>query len=61
MSFGELRDDLMNLLSDGMVEVYERAEDTKPMTIRYFDADRPHLFHYRATKAGLDAMKQFRP
>lgn len=61
LQFGELRDDLINLYNSGYVEIYSENQTSLPERINYFDSDRPQLFSYRATKAGLDAMKKFTP
>ncbi len=61
LSFGELRDDLTNLLSHGMIEVYvDRDEHSKVKRV-HFDSDHPNHYFYRATKSGLNAMKTYRP
>ncbi|MEX2403104.1 MAG: hypothetical protein WD625_03165 [Balneolales bacterium] len=56
LQFGELRDDLTKLLNDGFIEV----TNTDKQRITYFDADRPQLFSYRATRSGLNALKMNR-
>lgn len=56
LQFGELRDDLTKLLNDGFIEV----TNTDKLRVTYFDADRPQLFSYRATRSGLDALKMNR-
>lgn len=52
MQYGELRDDLINLLNFGFVEAYEKSGDTIAET-KFYDADNLHLFTYRATGKGL--------
>ena len=54
LQFGELRDDISNLLNDGLIEVVNKGKNQ----ITYFDSDRPQLFSYRATRTGLNAFKQ---
>ncbi len=61
LSYGELRDDLINLLSVGMVEVYSDKEEHAYIKRTYFDSDHPNRYYYRATKTGLDALKTYRP
>ncbi|MEX0779159.1 MAG: hypothetical protein WD491_08435 [Balneolales bacterium] len=53
LQFGELRDDLTNLLNDGFIEITNSEKQQVP----YFDSDRPQLFSYRATRTGLNALK----
>lgn len=50
--YGELRDDLINLLNFGFVEAYEKSGDTIAQT-KFYDEDNLHLFTYRATGKGL--------
>lgn len=59
LQFGELRDDLINLYNSGMVEIFEG--DDSPEKVAYFDSDNPQRYSFRATKAGLDAMKKHKP
>lgn len=54
LQFGELRDDLTKLLNDGLIEVINKEKSQ----FTYFDSDRPQLFSYRATRTGLNALKQ---
>lgn len=52
MQYGEIRDDLINLLNFGFVEAYEKTGDTIAET-KFYDEDNLHLFTYRATGKGL--------
>lgn len=52
LAYGELRDDLINLLNFGFVEAYEKSGDTIAET-KFYDEDNLHLFSYRATGKGL--------
>lgn len=61
LSYGELRDDLINLLSNGLVEVYTDPDEHAFIKRTHFDSDHPNRYYYRATKTGLDAMKTYRP
>lgn len=50
--YGELRDDLINLLSFGFVEAYER-NDQKISLTSFYDSDNLQDFTFRATSKGL--------
>ncbi len=52
LQYGEVRDDLINLLNFGFVEAYEKSGDTIAET-KFYDEDNLHLFTYRATGKGL--------
>lgn len=54
---GELRDDLINLIDAGLVEVFESRKDKKPIQTFYCDTDHLDQFSFRATRAGLNAIK----
>ena len=47
---GELRDELIELINKGYIEVHNHQDGS---ILRYYDSDNMHLFHFRATKAGL--------
>lgn len=53
MPYGQLRDDLINLLNYGFVEAYEKSSDGITQT-KFYDQDNLHLFTYRATGKGLE-------
>lgn len=56
LQYGELRDDLINLLSFGFVEAYE--EKGKKITLtNFYDSDNLQDFTFRATKKGLSVIK----
>lgn len=54
--YGELRDDLINLLSFGFVEAYER-NGTKITLTSFYDSDNLQNFTFRATSKGLEKIK----
>lgn len=54
--YGELRDDLINLLSFGFVEAYERSGSQITLTI-FYDSDNLQDFTFRATSKGLSEIK----
>lgn len=54
--YGELRDDLINLLSFRMIEAYERSGNKIALT-SFYDADNLHDFTFRATSKGLAEIK----
>lgn len=59
LQYGELRDDLINLLNFGFVEAYE--DDGKKITLTgFYDSDNLQDFTFRATKRGLSAIKNIR-
>ncbi len=53
---GELRDDLINLLSYGFIEAYERDNNKIALTA-FYDADNLQDFTFRATSKGLSEIK----
>lgn len=59
LQYGELRDDLINLLSFGFIEAYER-QGTAITLSAFYDSDNLQDFTFRATKKGLSAIKKFR-
>ena len=54
--YGELRDDLINLLSFGFVEAYERSGSKITLT-SFYDSDHLQDFTFRATSKGLSEIK----
>jgi hypothetical protein len=54
--YGELRDDLINLLSFHLVEAYERSGNKISLT-SFYDADNLQDFTFRATSKGLTEIK----
>lgn len=55
--YGELRDDLINLLSFGFVEAYER-KGTKITLTGFYDSDNLQDFTFRATSKGLSEINK---
>ncbi|PAU95833.1 hypothetical protein CK503_01895 [Aliifodinibius salipaludis] len=53
---GELRDDLINLLSFGFVEAYERSGNKIALT-SFYDTDNLQDFTFQATSKGLSEIK----
>lgn len=53
---GELRDDLINLISFGYIEAYEQDESHIALT-HFYDTDNLQDFTFRATKKGLSQIK----
>lgn len=56
LGYGELRDDLINLLSFGFIEAYEQ-EGNKIALTTFYDSDNLQDFTFRATKKGLSIIK----
>lgn len=56
LQYGELRDDLINLMSFGYIEAYERRGNKIALT-SFYDADNLQEFTFRATKRGLSEIK----
>lgn len=54
--YGELRDDLINLLSYHMIEAYEHNGNKISLT-SFYDADNLQDFTFRATSKGLSEIK----
>jgi hypothetical protein len=57
MPYGSLRDDLMNLVSHGYVEVYE-IDGSRPVS-PFYDSDNLQLFAFKATKSGLKQIQGY--
>ncbi|MEP1152146.1 MAG: hypothetical protein JXR20_10880 [Balneola sp.] len=55
--FGELRDDIMNLVNYRFVEVVN-IETDKDSKMFFYDSDNIRDFSFRATKIGLKSIKQ---
>ncbi|MBN2731122.1 MAG: hypothetical protein JXR26_01715 [Balneolaceae bacterium] len=55
LQYGELRDDLINLLNFGFVETYQFKGD-KITSTGFYDADNLQNFTFRATSKGLSAI-----
>lgn len=54
---GELRDDLINLIDAGYIQVFESDENTQSIPTFYCDTDHLEQFSFRATRSGLNAVK----
>ena len=54
--YGQLRDNLINLLSFGFVEAYERNGNKITLT-GFYDSDNLQDFTFRATSKGLSEIK----
>ncbi|MDX1639367.1 MAG: hypothetical protein R3281_15480 [Balneolaceae bacterium] len=59
LQYGELRDDLINLMSFGFIEAYER-QGSKIALTSFYDADNLQDFTFRATKKGLSQIRSSR-
>lgn len=57
MQFGELRDDLMNLVNHRFVEVVNFDND-KDSKMAFYDSDNIKDFSFRATKTGLKSLNK---
>ncbi len=51
LSYGAIRDDLINLISHGFIEVYD-ADATTSIS-PFYDSDQIENFSFKATKRGL--------
>lgn len=51
---GSVRDDIMNLISHGYIEVYEK--DGKKPVSPFYDSDNLDQFAFKATKSGLNSI-----
>lgn len=56
MKSGPLRDDLMNLVSRGYVEVFEKSGNRSVSP--FYDTDNLHQFSFKATKSGLGVIRR---
>ncbi|HBZ36925.1 MAG TPA: hypothetical protein DEO59_00110 [Balneola sp.] len=57
MQFGELRDDLMNLVNHRFVEVV-KFDDGLDSKMAFYDSDNIKDFSFRATKIGLKSLNK---
>ena len=55
---GEIRDDLINMLNSGYVEAFEADKSGIPSPARFCDTDNLSKYYFRATNAGLKALKR---
>lgn len=56
LMYGELRDDLINLLSYHLIEAYERSGNKISLT-SFYDADNLQDFTFKATSKGISKIK----
>lgn len=54
---GELRDDLINLIDAGLIQVFDSKDDKQAIPAFYCDTDHLEQFSFRATRSGLNAIK----
>ncbi|HKI45899.1 MAG TPA: hypothetical protein VKA08_11270 [Balneolales bacterium] len=54
---GELRDDLINLIDAGLIQVFESSDNKNPVPTFYCDTDHLEQFSFRATRSGLNTIK----
>jgi len=59
MDYGSLRDELMQLINHGFVEVFEQGDNPNRI-LHLYDTDNLQLFAFRATKRGLAGIKNIR-
>ncbi|MAO64496.1 MAG: hypothetical protein CL666_05810 [Balneola sp.] len=57
LAYGELRDDIINLMNSRLIEVVE-SEQSPKNSIQWFDSDNIKESTYRITKSGIKHMKQ---
>lgn len=58
LQYGELRDDLINLVNFGFVEAYEKKGDAPAHFDGFYDSDNLQRFTFRATSKGLAAIQK---
>lgn len=56
-TFGTIRDDLMNLINQGYIEVY--SSDGLQSVSPFYDSDHIDQFSFQATKSGLKTMQNY--
>ncbi|MEX0894463.1 MAG: hypothetical protein WDZ36_01800 [Balneolaceae bacterium] len=54
---GSLRADLMHLVSHGYIEVYLADQET--LVSPFYDTDNMEQFSYKATRTGINAIRQY--
>lgn len=52
LQFGEIRDDLINLMSHHLIEVVD-TEKAEPNGTSFYDADNIQNYSFRITKSGI--------
>jgi len=56
-TYGTLRDDLINLINHGYIEVY--SPDGLNSVSPFYDSDQIQKFSFKATKSGLKTMQNY--
>ena len=56
-SYGTIRDDLINLINRGYIEVY--SPDGTRSVSPFYDSDNIHQFRFQATKTGLKTIQNY--
>ncbi|NBC27009.1 MAG: hypothetical protein GVY08_09115 [Bacteroidetes bacterium] len=56
-NYGTLRDDLINLINRGYIEVY--SPDGGQSVSPFYDSDNIHQFSFQATKTGLKTIQNY--
>lgn len=58
LQFGEIRDDITNLLTHNLIEVFEDSDiDGKRINTIFYDLDNLRNFYFRATRRGQSALQ----
>ena len=57
LSFGVIRDDLIKLINQGFIEVYE--DDLTASVSPFYDSDNIDRFSFKATKRGLKSIQNY--
>lgn len=55
--FGTIRDDLIQMINHGLVEVYD--QDLRTSVSPFYDSDNIDQFCFKATKTGLKKIQQY--
>ncbi|CAN5234856.1 hypothetical protein BH23BAC3_BH23BAC3_07080 [soil metagenome] len=57
ISYGALRDDLINLINHGYIEVF--SMDGRQSVSPFYDSDKIDQFSFQATKSGLKSIQNY--
>jgi len=57
LTFGALRDDLINLINHGYIEVF--SDDGSHSVSPFYDSDHIDQFSFQATKSGLKSIQNY--
>jgi len=57
LTYGAVRDDLMNLINHGYIQVYQG--ELNPVPASFYDTDRIEDYHFKATKTGLKTIQRY--